>query len=262
MTGTTTETSVTQPGRGSRSRKLLLLLLVVGAIGTIAAGTFASFNAATSNGGNTFQTGTILLSNSVNAGSACFSYNAATFTNNNSNPSCDAFVNATNVKPGDPAGSAVISLADTGTLDGNLNMLVGCSVGTPLAIHGSAATLCSYLAITIQPCATYASGTTCGTNSAYCVYSTAGVNTAGACAAPGLGAGAPPAGSWSGVSTSFASATALTDPTAGNAPITLVGGGATHAYQVTWRFIDSGVAGQENPAQGTAANLTVTWSIA
>jgi predicted ribosomally synthesized peptide with SipW-like signal peptide len=262
MTSTTTESSASPTSRGSRSRKLLLLLLVIGAIGTIAVGTLASFNAATSNGGNTFQTGTILLSNTVNAGSACFSYNAATFTNNNNNPNCNAFVNVTNVKPGDPAGSAVIQLADTGTINGNLSLLAGCSAGTPLAIHGNAVTLCDYLAITVQPCATYTSGTTCATTDAYCVYSSAGVNSAGACGAPALGAGVPNAGSWSAYSNTFTSATALTDPTAGNAPITLVGGGAAKAYQITWRFPDSGVAGQENPAQGTGANLTVTWSIA
>lgn len=254
--------TTTQNNRGSRSRRLLLLLLVVGAIGAIAAGTFASFNAATSNGGNTFQTGTILLSNTVNTGSACFSYNAATFTNNNNNPNCNAFVNVTGAKPGDPAGSAVISLADTGSINGNLSLLAACSVGTSLAIHGNAATLCDYLAITVQPCATYTSGTSCATTNAYCVYSSAGTNTAGACGAPALAAGAGSAGSWSNFNTTYTTAVALTDPTAGNAPITLTAGGAAKAYQVTWRFPDSGVAGQENPAQGTGANLTLTWSIA
>jgi len=257
--------------RLSRSRKLLLLLLVIGAVGAIGVGTFASFNATTSNGGNTFQTGTIFLSNTVNTGSACFSYGTlsggTTITNGNSNPNCQAFVNVTNAKPGDPAGSAVIRLADTGSLDGNLSLQVACANGTALAIHGSASAVCNFMAITIQPCATYTCCTTWATTKNYCVFASNGVNQSGTCPAVGF-SGSPdpvnsaPTGSWANLASSYASATALTDPTAGNAPVALTAGGAEQAYQVTWRFIDSGVAGYENPAQGTAANLTVTWSIA
>ncbi len=257
--------------RTGRSRKLLLLLLVIGAVGAIGVGTFASFNATTTNGSNTFQTGTIFLSNTVNTGSACFSYGTltggTTFTNGNNNPSCNAFVNVTNVKPGDPAGSAVVRLADTGSLNGNLSLQVACANGTPAAIHGNAAAVCNFMAITIQPCATYTSGTTCATTRAYCVFASNGVNQSGTCPAAGF-SGSPdpvnsaPTGSWSNLASSFASATALTDPTAGNAPVALTAGGAEQAYQITWRFIDSGTAGYENPAQGATANLSVTWSIA
>ena len=265
-TGATTTTD-----RRSRSRKLLLLLLVVGAIGAIGVGTFASFNATTTNGSNTFQTGTIFLSNTVNTGTACLSYGTltggTTFTNGNNNPNCSAFVNVTNSKPGDPAASAVIRLQDAGSLNGNLSLQLACSNGTPAAIHGNTANVCNFIAITIQPCASYTSGSTCATTNAYCVYSKNGVNQGGVCPAPGFPGGADPvnttpAGSWAGAATSFATQTALTDPTNANAPISLTGGGAEQAYQITWRFIDSGTAGYENPAQGTTANLSVTWSIA
>ena len=279
MTTETTETTETAaitstptPDRRSRSRKLLLLLLVLGALGALVAGTLASFNATTTNGANTFQTGTLFLSDTINTGTACLSYGTlsnggTTITNGNSNPSCGAFVSVTNAKPGDPAASAVIQLADTGSLNGNLSLQIACSNGTPLAIHGNATSVCNFIAITIQPCATYTTGSSCATTNGYCVYSKTGVNQTGACAAPGFPAAADPVnttptGSWAGAATSFTTATALTDPTNANAAVGLTAAGAAKAYQITWRFIDSGTAGYENPAQGTAANLSITWSIA
>lgn len=64
------------PGSGGRTRhggarisvfkKLLLSFMVLGAVGsTVGAGTFASFTASTTNPGNTFQTGTIVLGQSI-----------------------------------------------------------------------------------------------------------------------------------------------------------------------------------------------------
>lgn len=76
------------PGRAAFA-KLMVTMIVVAAIASLAGGTFASFNAVTQNGSNTFQTGTILLSTTQpNGGSACVSYGvvgSTTISNNNVN---------------------------------------------------------------------------------------------------------------------------------------------------------------------------------
>jgi len=76
------------PGRAAFA-KLMVTMIVVAAIASLASGTFASFNAVTQNGANTFQTGTVLLSTTQPNGSqACVSYGvlgSSTIANNNTN---------------------------------------------------------------------------------------------------------------------------------------------------------------------------------
>jgi len=57
------------------SKTYLKVLIVVGLLAVVGggAGTFASFNAQTTNPGNTFQTGSLVLSDTINTGSACYS---------------------------------------------------------------------------------------------------------------------------------------------------------------------------------------------
>jgi hypothetical protein len=58
--------------RMSRGRKTLLTLLLVGSIGTVAGiGTFSAFSATTVNAGNTFDAGTVVISDN-DAGSAMY----------------------------------------------------------------------------------------------------------------------------------------------------------------------------------------------
>lgn len=84
-------------------RKLLLTIMVLGATtSTVGAGTFASFNASTSNATSTFATGTLVLSNQKNTGTACLS-TAGGNTDSNSNSGCDQLFNLSVQKPGDSA---------------------------------------------------------------------------------------------------------------------------------------------------------------
>jgi hypothetical protein len=84
-------------------RKLLLTIMVLGATtSTVGAGTFASFNASTSNATSTFATGTLVLSNQKNTGTACLS-TAGGNTNSNANAGCDQLFALSVQKPGDSA---------------------------------------------------------------------------------------------------------------------------------------------------------------
>jgi hypothetical protein len=84
-------------------RKLLLTIMVLGATtSTVGAGTFASFNASTSNATSTFATGTLVLSNQKNTGTACLS-TAGGNTDSNANAGCDQLFNLSVQKPGDSA---------------------------------------------------------------------------------------------------------------------------------------------------------------
>ena len=97
--------------------KLLLSLgTVTGAAALTTAGTFATFSAQVTNPGNTFEQGTLVLSNTVGAGSSCLSTGAGTSTDTNANSSCDALFNLTLRKPGDSS-TATLTLKNAGSLD-------------------------------------------------------------------------------------------------------------------------------------------------
>lgn len=68
-----------------RVKQYLMLLMAIGviAVAMSGSGTFASFNAETANPGNTFNTGTLYLHDSVNGGTECTSESA---TNNSNVP--------------------------------------------------------------------------------------------------------------------------------------------------------------------------------
>ena len=96
-------------------RKLTLSLLVLGLVAGLAgAGSFATFTAQTTNPGNTFASGTIVLSNTANSGTACLS-TAGGSTDTNSNGSCDTLFNLTVKKPGD-SGEATVRVQNAGSL--------------------------------------------------------------------------------------------------------------------------------------------------
>ena len=100
----------------SRTKKLALSAAVVLAgLAMLGAGTFATFNAEASNAGNTFATGTIVLSNTVGTGNACLS-TAGGNTNTNANPNCDALFNLAVQKPG-ATGQADLVIKNDGSLD-------------------------------------------------------------------------------------------------------------------------------------------------
>jgi predicted ribosomally synthesized peptide with SipW-like signal peptide len=94
------------------------VLMTFGTLGVAAAvaggGTFATFNAQTTNPGNTFATGTLVMSNKVNALTACLSTGAGTTTDTNSF-NCDTAFNLTAKKPGD-SGTANITIKNEGSI--------------------------------------------------------------------------------------------------------------------------------------------------
>jgi predicted ribosomally synthesized peptide with SipW-like signal peptide len=100
-----------------KNNKLLLSgLVVVGAAAVIGAGTFATFNAQTTNPNNTFANGTLVLSNTKSGGSACLSTGAGTNTDTNVNGSCDTLFSLSVKKPGDSA-TASLTIKNEGSLD-------------------------------------------------------------------------------------------------------------------------------------------------
>jgi hypothetical protein len=99
-----------------RSRKVLLSLGVLAVVGAFAgAGTFASFFAQTTNPGNVFATGTLVLSDSVDSGTACLSTNGGTTDTNSNSTGCDESFSLTVQKPGDSS-TTTLKIENTGSL--------------------------------------------------------------------------------------------------------------------------------------------------
>jgi hypothetical protein len=99
----------------SRSTKVVLSVLVVAAvIAAVGAGSFATFNAQTKNPGNLFATGSLVLSNTKQSGSACLSTAGGT-TDTNANDNCAQLFDLTLAKPGD-SGSANLTIKNDGSI--------------------------------------------------------------------------------------------------------------------------------------------------
>ena len=130
------------------------VLMSVGTLGVAAAvtagGSFATFNAQTTNPGNTFATGTLVMSNTVNSGTACLSTGGGGITTNAAN--CDTLFNLTVKKPGDSA-TANLTLKNEGSVDASLlkSFATGCTNGDASgeAYHGTG-TPCSAVQLYIQ----------------------------------------------------------------------------------------------------------------
>ena len=96
-----------------RFKQYLMLLTVVGLVAVAAGGggTFASFNAEVTNAGNTFATGTLILSDKVTTGTACYSNEAA----NNANAGCAVLLSTANLKT-DSSENSYLTIKNEGTL--------------------------------------------------------------------------------------------------------------------------------------------------
>ncbi|MCU1377235.1 MAG: putative phage protein [Acidimicrobiales bacterium] len=110
----------------SRARKMVIGVMAIGAVAALAnSGTFASFSASTTNDA-TFKTGTLILSNGVNAGTACFSSKASNGGANDldldaNDTSCDALFGA-NLVPGATPYTAIVTVRNEGTSAGDLKV--------------------------------------------------------------------------------------------------------------------------------------------
>ncbi|MCU1484451.1 MAG: hypothetical protein JWN67_1197 [Actinomycetia bacterium] len=103
-------------------RKLLLAVLLVSLAGSaFGAGTFATFNATTTNAGSAFSTGSLVLTNTKGGGSLCYSNGtsangvAGANTDTNANTNCDAVFTAGISKPGDAA-TQTVTINNAGSL--------------------------------------------------------------------------------------------------------------------------------------------------
>jgi hypothetical protein len=141
------------PGTPSRWKyKLVLTGLVVAALATTTtAATMAAFNAQTTNPTNKFATGSLVLSDTKQGGSACLSTGGGN-TNTNSNGSCDQLFNLTALKPGDTA-SANLTLQNVGTMAASAFKLFGSacadSDATGETYHGTGS-VCGVMQLTVQ----------------------------------------------------------------------------------------------------------------
>jgi hypothetical protein len=121
-------------GRGSstwRLKKALVSLMAVGGLSFFVSGTFALLSAQTRNVHSSVATGTLTLKNTVNSGSACFSYGGPASPGNVNN-SCDAlFTTSTQNYPGGTT-TANVTIAVDGSLDASdLSLYMpSCTAGT------------------------------------------------------------------------------------------------------------------------------------
>jgi hypothetical protein len=93
----------------SKGRRLLLTLLIIGLVGGVAGiGTFSAYSSTTSNDGNAFAAGTVILSD---------------------NDTGTAMYNVSNAKPGDGS-SACITVTYTGTLAANVKLYTTSTIGS------------------------------------------------------------------------------------------------------------------------------------
>lgn len=89
--------------------------VIVGLLGSLVGGTFASFTAQTTNGASTFATGTLVLSDSKSGGTTCLSTGGGNTDTNANSTGCDSLINGSVRKPGDST-SSVVAIADAGSI--------------------------------------------------------------------------------------------------------------------------------------------------
>jgi predicted ribosomally synthesized peptide with SipW-like signal peptide len=133
-------------------QKVLMTMGTVAVAALIAGGgSFASFTAQTTNPGNTFATGTLVMSNTVNAGTACLSTGGGSISTN-ANANCDTLFNLTVKKPGDSA-TADLKIKNEGSVDASAlkAFATGCTDGDAAgqAYHGTG-TPCSVVQVYVQ----------------------------------------------------------------------------------------------------------------
>lgn len=109
----------------NKNRRWLFLLLAAGLIALGAGGgTFATFNAQTTNPGNSFATGSLYLSDQANSGTACFSFTGSNNQNTGSNSGCGTVIDVTGEQPGSTPdttdATGTVTLSNVGTLAGTL----------------------------------------------------------------------------------------------------------------------------------------------
>ena len=137
----------------TRTKRLVLsAMVVVVGTATLAQSSYAGFTAQTTNPSNVFASGSLVLSNTKQGGSACLSTGAGTSTDTNVNNSCAQLLNLTVQKPGD-SGTANLTIQNAGTVAATIFKLFAgtCTNGDAAGetYHGSGS-LCSKVQLYIQ----------------------------------------------------------------------------------------------------------------
>jgi hypothetical protein len=199
-------------------------------------GTFASFTAETTNAGNTFATGTIVLSNAVTSGTTCLSTNGGTTDVNANSVGCNTLFNALVKKPGDSSTADQLTLWNKGSINAaSLTLTVpSCTTGDAAGqtFHGTG-DLCPDLDVYVQEWQSDFS------TPVACWYG--GAVVANTC--------------------DFSDNTATLGAIASGGTVTITGGLAANAkrYFTVGVELDSGAG---NTVQGRAATADLTWDIA
>jgi predicted ribosomally synthesized peptide with SipW-like signal peptide len=216
-------------------RRGLYLLLAAGLLGLGAGGgTFASFNAATTNPGNTFSTGSLLLQNTGPNSVVC---NSSSGANNSISSGCDFFSagGSTNAPGSGSFTTETFTLKNTGTINAStFNLAVSsCSSSQTQTFTFNTGNLCNDTVTFIQE----TNDSMTGASNNYCWY---GLTAAPSTYAPSAG-------------TSGACDQTTSDLNASNKTLsTLGGGGATFGALSS----NAPVAGADLPA-GTTRTFEV-----
>jgi predicted ribosomally synthesized peptide with SipW-like signal peptide len=215
-------------------------VLIIGALAAlIGGGTFATFDATTNNNA-TFTSGTIVLSNTVNAGLACLSSAGAAIqgaSGTDNKNGCDPLFPAATYKPGDNA-TANVTLAHNGNINASKLQLYASAACVSSAApdangnRGSGA-LCPQLQLTVKETLadfSTSTGASCIYGGAACAYDAAHT--------PGdFGANHQLAGAYN---------------------LGAMNAGTTRYFVVAVSF----PLGSDNAYQGSKAALTFTWNLA
>jgi hypothetical protein len=132
-----------------KTKKLLIGVMLIGvAVYFGVGGTFANFQAETSNNGSSISSGTLVLGDAVN-GTACFSYSAATA--DNVNAGCNAPFTATVVAPGTLQSTqlAKIDVSNAGSIDGQNLYLYASQINGKLSATGGLTNLSAVSSLSI-----------------------------------------------------------------------------------------------------------------
>jgi hypothetical protein len=132
-----------EPRKRSRKSGLIAALVGVAALGLTVATTFGANFSAQVGGTSSFQSGTLLLSKTIGAGTPCLSSpNTSTSITTNSNLACTGsdFGAPTNNAPANPVTSTTVTLTNQGSINATTGLtLQGAACSVSGAPYGSSA---------------------------------------------------------------------------------------------------------------------------
>lgn len=226
-------------------KKILVTMMIVGAVGmTVGAGTFASFNASTTNASSTFTTASIVLERGI-SGTFCYSNGttpsgAGASTDTNTNNTCSAMFTASAVKLGDTATTVDLDLVNAGSTAGTLFYKSGgCVNANNGTYYNGAANMCDTTNLTIQE------------------YNDAGRTSAKAsCVLPSQPSSSCPAFSATTAPTYTAASLPTTDQSLGSTAAT-----STRYFRLTIQLPSNTGLSTADDIQGRSASFALSWTL-